>query len=769
MTVFLAIRDRALQVIVGLFVVCGLIYSVSSPIFEVSDEVRHVAMIEHYALGRGFPIQNPQRREFYEQEGSQPPLYYLLSAGLAQFFDISDLRDIAQFNPHTHSIGRADATDNRNQMLPSSADTFLWQKSALFVHVLRLIGVLMGAITVGCAYIVGANLVQSGQSHTIGLLSAGLVAFNPMFVFISASVNNDNLVVVCASLAGVLALRILKNGFSWRRSIVLGILLGCAALTKASGLALVGVIPIALLAHWLGNKVSREPPKTSFMSMGALISHLCLIGGLTLAIAGWWYARNYALYGDATGTQMMAQIAGLRKPVPTWRDLMGEWDGFYKAYWGLFGAVNIAMHPYVYRALEFMLALSLFGLGHIIWQKRGRFSAAWLMGLGIIGVMFVALLRWTSLTPASQGRLLFPAIVFISAFISIGFNAIVPRRLWRWVVGGLCGALAMLTLFAPIIYIQPVYTLPLRFANEGALGAVSFVRTEHYYAAGMRWLGYSIDTDSSRVMPGGTLGLTLYWQATQPITKNYSTSIKLYARDGAEVAALDTYPGGGLLPTRQWRVGEVIADHYWLKLRNNISAPTALQMDVGFYDFDDLTRTPLPTSNSGGAVIGRQRYEIAGVGSGDSRDKVLARVESIAPKSIGAFTFDTTWQKDVAVYLSVVNAEQSSNKLRLITHWVVMRDFNEDYTIFAQLFDANGKLVGQKDGRAVNGQFSTQWWREGDFVIDAREIDLPDSLPSGDYHLLMGLYRISDVARVNAILPSGEPAKDNALIYRLRF
>ena len=115
----------------------------------------------------------------------------------------------------------------------------------------------------------------------------------------------------------------------------------------------------------------------------------------------------------------------------------------------------------------------------------------------------------------------------------------------------------------------------------------------------------------------------------------------------------------------------------------------------------------------------------------------------------------------------MTRAEHQGQQLHLQTHWVIQRDFAEDYTIFAQLFDASGKLVAQKDGRAMNAQFSAKWWREGDFVLDERTLDLPANLPAGHYTLLMGLYRPSNFARVPALRPDGTSAKDNALSYEI--
>lgn len=798
-------QSRVLALIVALHFLAGSIYSVSSPLFEVSDELRHVALVEHYAQGNGFPVQDPKNLGFYEQEGSQPPLYYVSLAALAQLFDLRDFRQIAQLNPHEHSIGRADATDNHNMLLPSEADVFPWRGTALFVHLARLLGIALGCITVICTYAIAQRLTAPfAQLRHVPVLAAAFVAFNPMFVFISASVNNDTLATALASLALALAIYALHDGFTTRHAIGLGLALGCAALTKASALVPVALIPLSLGLQQLWQMRQNRTTKTSF---APFLLRMILLGALILLIAGWWYARNQMLYGDFSATRIQAEIDGFRNPVPTALDLLGEWNGFHQAYWGLFGAVNIPLHPIIYRLLEVLLIAA--GLGWLIAIDRLRkktklpipnlqslISNPTVLGWGLCwalaGLNFAALVRWTMLTYASQGRLLFPSIAAISNLLALGLiyasgtGSVLASRWLRRATARLAKikflrslrcptlpvapilliptALAALTLAAPILYIRPAYTPPPQL-HETALPA-NIVRTEHYYADGMRWIGYRVDGDSSRVAAGEQFGVTLYWQTSRPIPNNYSLFIKLYDRSDAEVASLNTYPGGGLLPTSRWQVGNVIADHYRLRLNDGIATPTALRLDVGFYRFADPTRQPLPTLDSQGKPTGRQRYEVAGVGG--AQDRTISAKEAAAGKAIGYFTLDSSWQRDAAVYVNVARAEQQERQLHLRTHWAVHRDFADDYTIFAQLVDSAGKVVAQKDGRAMNEQFSAKWWREGDFVMDERTLDLPATLPAGNYTLLLGLYRPSDFARLPAMQPNGQPAQDNALRFEVK-
>ncbi len=755
--------------ILAIFVVSGLIYSVSTPLLDVSDEVRHYAMVEQLAQGKGLPVQKPAQHGFYEQEGSQPPLYYALMALAALPFDRGDFMQVAQFNPHAR-LGRADATNNFNQLIHGNAEQFPWHGTALVVHLIRVIGVIMGALTVGFTYLLARTLLpDDGTADAprfqalMPLAAAALTAFNPMFVFISASVNNDTLAALLSSLGLLLGARIVRSGLTWRRAIMLGAVLGCAAIAKSSALALVVIVPAAILfSEWRGlwRRAGGRAMRTS-------IAQLLLILLLTGIIAGWWYVRNAWLYqGDFTGTTMMATIAGMRDRLPTPLELLGEWDGFRKAYLGLFGAVNIPMADWIYGVFDATLILAAAGLLLVgrDWVRNKhdtRQGVAALMCLGTFGVEFAALVRWTSMTLASQGRLLFPVITVISTFIAWGLwrltywplksaSAVINRMaptLARAALVMLCAGFAVLTLASPFVYIQPAYALPPILHGENQLPA-DIRRTELRFGDSIRWIGYR--TESTRIQPGGVFIVTLYWQGLKPMRTNYSAFIRLYGRNDTEAFLLDTYPGGGMWQTARWQPGGIIADRYQLRvpvtLTNTNLMPTALWMDVGFWNLQ--SKQFLPTFDGAGNPSGRQRYEV-----GD-----------MAPLPAQSRPTDMKAPHLSLAIPAVTGVTQVGSQLTVTVTWRATADFTDDYTVFMHLYNAGGEKVAQADGRAANGNFSARWWRAGDVVVDPHTFELPPDLPKGDYTVHYGLYRPGDGARMPAFDAQGHPINDAALI-----
>ncbi|MCK4452160.1 MAG: hypothetical protein KAX26_16425, partial [Anaerolineae bacterium] len=106
-------RHWAIALILAAFIALGLIYSLVTPIFEAPDEIYHYFFIKHVADGKGLPVQSPDNPGLWEQEGSQPPLYYLMGALATFWSDTSDAEDLLWRNPQAN-IGTPLDPGNKN-------------------------------------------------------------------------------------------------------------------------------------------------------------------------------------------------------------------------------------------------------------------------------------------------------------------------------------------------------------------------------------------------------------------------------------------------------------------------------------------------------------------------------------------------------------------------------------------------------------------------------------------------------------------------------
>jgi hypothetical protein len=91
--------------------------------------------------------------------------------------------------------------------------------------------------------------------------------------------------------------------------------------------------------------------------------------------------------------------------------------------------------------------------------------------------------------------------------------------------------------------------------------------------------------------------------------------------------------------------------------------------------------------------------------------------------------------------------------LTLSLLWQAEAEPGQPYTVFVQLLDSGGKLVAQHDGPPAGGRSPTNGWLKGDRVADEHRLELPKSLPAGEYRLITGLY---DASGQRLTLPDGQ-------------
>ena len=103
------------------------------------------------------------------------------------------------------------------------------------------------------------------------------------------------------------------------------------------------------------------------------------------------------------------------------------------------------------------------------------------------------------------------------------------------------------------------------------------------------FLGY--DLDKATIRPGGTLHLTLYWQALAKMETSYTVFVHLLDAQNRTWGQMDNLPVGGTHPTTSWLPGEVVRDEYEIVV--DATAPAGeYQIEVGMYDLGTMLRLP---------------------------------------------------------------------------------------------------------------------------------------------------------------------------------
>lgn len=739
--------------ILALFLGIGLWYSLATPPFETPDEVYHYAFVRNIADGHGLPVQNPAVEEAWSHEGSQAPLYYLVVGWLTTAIDQSDFPQLSVSNPRAN-IGDPLFPGNKNFMLYSAASHPL-QGANLALHVGRWVSLALGGITLWLIYqlsrLAFSDYTQGNYPFSLTLLPMLWVATLPQFTFISAACSNDSMVVATSTATIYWLARLVTK--STQKSItaiewgVLGLLIGLAALSKLQGLGLLPLVGVAVL-------LMAAQRRDWLLPLRAILP----VALPALAVAGWWYWRNYTLYGDLFGVTNLLSNNGLRPEPVTWGSFWGEFRGFRYSFWGLFGWFNLLLPFWVYQVFDGLTLLALVGVPVAWATQRDRRAAikqaagalVRLLLLSWVLISVALLIYWLNQATSSQGRLFFPAVSAFAILAVFGLSAWLrylpehPQRvLWAvppcLMVG--CSLYALLVLF-PFSYgaPKPVTAIP---PTAQPIDVV--------YGKTDKLALLALDIPPERFRPGDRVPVTLYLQAQAPVHDDYQVFIQFLDEAGVEVGNLTTHPGWGRNPTSLWQPGAIYADAYPVLIQRAITgtAPLLARVYIGFVDpqTEKSGRFPIPAQTSDGTPITEGPF----LGH--------VAISPSAPPAVDAAqmtTINTQFGNVIqltAVAFPAQGPVGSTAPVTVTLVWDALGTPATDYTAFVHLLDSAQNRVGGFD-QAPATRFPTRYWRNGDRIVSQFTLTSPTT--PGEFALWVGLYEATSGGAL--LLPVTEEA-----------
>ncbi len=719
-----------LSIIVIAYIALASLYSVTSPLFEVSDELWHYPMVKYIADNADLPVQDPNNHGPWRQEGSQPPLYYMMAAALTFWIDTSDMDVVRQINPHAN-IGTLPPDGNINMMVHRpELEAFPWQGTALAVHIARFLSVALGAGTVIVTYALARQLFPDWGA--VALTAAALVAFLPMFLYIQGSVNNDALSNLLGnSITLTLVWLLLRERPPRLRDYVLiGVLMGMGLLAKGS----VGFL-IFVVAAVLGVLALRYRDWKIFV-VGGLVS-----GVLTNLIAAWWYLRNWQLYGDPTGLNTFLDIVGRRLIPANAAQLWSERFSFIQAYWGFFGGVNLPLPTWAYIGFNVIAVFALFSV--VIYLVRlatthGK-PVRWWLAAGVtfiwIGITFAGYLRWTAITPASQGRLIFVALSSISVWMAVGLCWLFRERGRYVLAGGAVGYFAGVALMAPLIVIAPRYQPPPLPEYIGALLTI-YEPADEDESGAIAMVGAGVQKEPVR--PGEYVTVNMDWQIIEPFERDWSIFIHLKTPEGVIIAQRDMYPGGGLLATSHLDLRQAWRNPVAVKVPRAAYAPATLDVMVGWYHLTTGERMT-HSEDDESPVYNPENDELVTIGTVE-----LLPDESTydVPNPVHV-NFDN--QIELVGYEYSTLTPTPGGEMEVTLYWRAKQRLDEDYVVFVHAIDApTFTIVGGSDAQPVNWTRPTSTWEPGEIIVDTHTFTVrEDALPT-PYEVEVGMYTVED-------------------------
>jgi hypothetical protein len=271
------------------------------------------------------------------------------------------------------------------------------------------------------------------------------------------------------------------------------------------------------------------------------------------------------------------------------------------------------------------------------------------------------------------------------------------------------------------------------------------------------FLGYDLADDT--VLQGEDARLILYWQAQQPLEKQYSVFAHLDAPpDYTTWAGSDNLNPGGI-PTSRWAPELYTRDEHTISIPADLP-PVEYLLQVGLYDKVTGERLPIFAADSKSASSRSTQ--------GDSIPLQLVHV--LRSKPINARRLPHREGSLLGEKIELLGYELKEEPIRpggvleLTLYWQAREEIEESYIVFTHLLDDNGNIQGQQDGIPVEGMYPTSSWLTGQVVEDKHRIPTAATAPLGSYRIAVGMYQLNGLERLEAVDAGGNPLPESQIV-----
>ncbi len=721
---------RVLRIIVIAFIALGLLYNITLPVFEASDEAAHYTAAAAIARDRRLP---DLKQPLPSHESAQPPLYYVLAALVIAPFDNSNLSEIARLNPDWFDRDvNPDFISVTNLHVHGDAERFPYRGAVWGVRAARAVSTMLGALTVILVFMT-ARLAAPG-TPAAAPLAAALTAFNPKFIHVASIVSNDIAVIAASTAACYLICKALGLAHAPKRMFVaIGALIGIAIMSKLGGLGL--LLPAALLMLTARREIIRRA---------------ALIGAGALALCGPWLIHNTLAYGDPLAFERVrAANASLLRDAPLG---LGDMLARVPAI-GLSYASEVGLGLRLPDAVVTLyIAIAAMGALGLLWRLTQRApnkntlqqrvqhlvptpaAALMLWQLALIA-LFVPWLRSYSAT--ENGRLIMPGIALVAIALARGSLIFVPRTVQTRVVAACAGLLAAIASAVPFTTIQPAFATPELLSESNALAATTPTPAARDVVFDGKFKILAAGVTRTRLALGEPISVWLVWGAQQPIEQSYRLQLEALDANGRVLASQRRIPFGGRFDTQRWAPGVYFRDTYALPVSDLSTDPNVVAVRLSLFRIYGRPQTLMIDGS------GADRLLLGHV-------KLPNAPAAPAPASRAAIA---EFGGSLALEAATLTPEG------VVFEWRVLKPPGADYTLFVHMLDEQGKQIGQHDGEPFQAQYPTGLWEAGERVSDMRRF----TIPLEARRIQVGWYA-RDGQRLPAINAAGKRWQDDAVV-----
>src|SRR5678815_4248078 len=316
----------------------GLVYIVSTPLWEGWDEAFHYAYVQGLVENRTLPVfgQSILSKEM-TSSFAYAPVSYGANLNLdSNYTTHEDYWKLPRDERQSREARLRSIPNGERRLRPEPGLAFqnyeahqaplyyilaapiysLFSSSGLLARVwmLRLFSLLVGSLTIPIAF---STVRYAGSGRHLTLIPL-LLALLPLLYPTIGRIANDSLAVPLYSALVLLTLRYFARSCTTFDALALGAVLGLGLLTKA----------------------------------------YCLTAALAFAIAGPWYIRNYVLYDNISGMQEVTRTASL--------SLLDRIEGILRVEWGSSLRSMLKQHIWIGNTSLLSLSRALYQVGYAL-------------------------------------------------------------------------------------------------------------------------------------------------------------------------------------------------------------------------------------------------------------------------------------------------------------------------------------------------------------------------------------------------------------------
>jgi hypothetical protein len=459
-------RTAALAGLVAFGVAAG--WALLTPPFDAPDEPEHFAYAESLAVSGNAPESSPGQLPAYSSRAT------VALDAVRVYSHVEQLEGRPPWDEQAEARWQAamdrypgSQSDGGGYLASTSTHAPAYYALTVPAHaavddpfsqlfLMRLISALLGACTAALAFLTVRELVPRLEWAAV---AAGLVvAFQPMFGFMSGALNNDNGVNAASALMIFLLVRGLRRGLTWRLGLALGATLVALPLMKGTGYAL---YPAAVVG--IAGMLWRHHARADLRAYGALAGSAAGLYLLWVSIAESFGRTTFTTPGGASpagsggiGHKVVLHTTGYLSylwqvflpPLPFMTDLHRRSWPFYDIYiergWAAFGWYTFVFPGWVYGVIVAGVIGAFLLCFVTAWRERLALRArGWeiaVLATALVGVIAGVEAAYFSTEPVEnlpeQGRYAFTAMVPLAA-VAVGACFAFGRSTARFAAAGL--------------------------------------------------------------------------------------------------------------------------------------------------------------------------------------------------------------------------------------------------------------------------------------------------------------------------------------------